>query len=123
MRYILCILLVLLTGCKDKELTPVGQTYRLIQADQPIEITLTFDKDGRFYGKAVNNYFGIYQINGQEITLNLQGQTMMAAPTSHMEFESNYLKSLRSIKNFELNEDVLILNGNQKYTFKQSNPN
>ena len=123
MRYVLCILFILLNGCKEKEFTPVGKTYRLIQSEQPIEISLTFDQDGRFYGKAVNKYFGVYQINGSEINLNLQGQTMIVGPSVHMAFEDNYFKSLRSIKTFKINDNILILNGNINYIFKLSDMN
>ena len=122
MRYLL-LFLMLLSGCKEKELTPVGKDYYLIQPESQMTITLKLDVDGRFYGKAINNYFGIYQINEKEISLNLQGQTMMAGPLPHMEFENDYFKSLRSIKTFELNNNTLILNGNQKYIFEQSNTN
>ncbi len=123
MRYVLCILFILLNGCKEKEFTPVGKTYRLIQSEQPVEISLTFDQDGRFYGKAVNNYFGVYQINGSEINLNLQGQTMTVGTSVHMAFEDNYFKSLRSIKTFKINDNILILNGNINYIFKLSDMN
>ena len=122
MRYILFILLVLLSGCKEKELTPVGQDYHLIQPEPPMVITLKLDADGRFYGKAVNNYFGVYEIKENNITFNLQGQTMMAGPLPQMEFEYDYFKALRTIQKFQLNEDQLILEGDRIYVFK-SNPN
>lgn len=122
MRYILCLLLMLLSGCKEKEVTPIGQDYHLVQPESPIAITLKLDTDGRFYGKAVNNYFGIYEIKDNNLTFNLQGQTMMAGPLPHMEFESNYLKALRTIQKFQLNKNQLILEGNRIYVF-ESNPN
>ncbi len=120
MRYVLCILLVLLSGCKEKELTPVGQDYHLIQPESPMILTLKLDSDGRFYGKAVNHYFGVYEINDNSISFNLQGQTMMAGPLPHMEFESDYFKSLRTIQKFKLNENQLILEGDHIYVFKSN---
>ena len=121
MRYLLLFLMIL-SGCKEKELTPVGQEYHLIQPESPIAITLKLDKDKRFYGKAINNYFGVYEIQDKKIQMNLQGQTMMAGPQSHMEFESIYFKSLRTIQKFKLNENQLILEGDQIYVF-ESNSN
>ena len=120
MRYILCLLLMLLSGCKEKELTPVGQDYHLIHPEAPITISLKLDTDGRFYGKAVNNYFGVYKIKDTNIAFDLQGQTMMAAPLPHMEFEYNYLKSLRNIQKFQLKENQLILEGDSTYIFKSN---
>ena len=119
MRYLL-LLLMLLSGCKEKELTPIGQDYHLIQPESPMPITLKLDPDGRFYGKAVNNYFGVYEIKDTHITFNLQGQTMMAGPLPHMEFESDYFKSLRTIQKFQLNENQLILEGDRIYVFKSN---
>lgn len=123
MRYVLLILLALLTGCKEKELTPVGSVYHLIQADQPVEVTLTFDKDGRFHGNIVNNYFGTYTIQNHHIRMDVKRQSMIMGPTAHLAFEANYLKALRSVKTFEISEDILILNGDQKFIFQTSNAN
>ena len=120
MRYILCLLLILLSGCKEKEFTPVGQDYHLIQPEAPITITLKLYPDGRFYGKAINNYFGVYKIKEKNITFNLQGQTMMAGPPPHMEFESDYFKALRTIQKFNLNENQLILEGDRIYVFESN---
>ena len=120
MRYVICFLLILLSGCKEKELTPVGQDYHLIHPESPITITLKLDSDGRFHGKAINNYFGTYKIKDTNISFDLQGQTMMAGPLPHMEFEYNYLKSLRNIQKFQLKENQLILEGDSTYIFKSN---
>lgn len=115
--------LLFLCACSPKAETPVGKDFVLTQPTQPMPITLTLDANGRFYGKAVNNYFGVYQINKNQIQMDLQGQTMMMGPMPHMQAEDNFFKSLREIKSFDFKNNQLILNANTPYTFKVSNTN
>lgn len=123
MKKIICILGLFLCACAPKAETPVGKNFVLIQPAQPMPITLTLDADGRFYGKAVNNYFGVYQINKNQIQMDLQGQTMMMGPIPQMQAEDDFFKSLREIKSFDFKNNQLILNANQPYTFEVSNTN
>lgn len=123
MKKIICILGLFLCACAPKAETPVGKNFVLIQPAQPMPITLTLDADGRFYGKAVNNYFGVYQINDNQIQMDLQGQTMMMGPIPQMQAEDDFFKSLREIKSFDFKNNQLILNANQPYTFEVSNTN
>lgn len=123
MKKFICILGLFLCACAPKAETPVGKNFVLIQPTQPMPITLTLDADGRFYGKAVNNYFGVYQINENQIQMDLQGQTMMMGPIPQMQAEDDFFKSLREIKSFDFKNNQLILNANQPYTFEVSNTN
>lgn len=123
MKKFICILGLFLCACAPKAETPVGKNFVLIQPAQPMPITLTLDADGRFYGKAVNNYFGVYQINNNQIQMDLQGQTMMMGPIPQMQAEDDFFKSLREIKSFDFKNNQLILNANQPYTFEVSNTN
>ncbi|MBP3687645.1 MAG: META domain-containing protein [Alphaproteobacteria bacterium] len=101
---------VALTACSETAQTPVGKTYALLPEKA---ITITFDaKEPRFYGQAVNNYFGEYKIDNKNITLNLQGSTMMAAPEPEMKKETDYFQNLGKIKTYTLNNKTLELKGN-----------
>ena len=123
MKKLILSFLLFLCACTPKAETPVGKVFRMIEPSQPMEITLSLEADGRFGGKAVNSYFGVYQINGHEIVLNLQGHTMMMAPPPQMEAENDYFKNLNEIKTFEFQNNRLILKGNQTYIFETSDTN
>ena len=98
-----------LTACSEAEQTVVGKTYSLLPEKN---ITLAFDaKENRFYGKAVNNYFGEYKIEKNNITLTLIGSTMMAAPEPEMKKEMEYFQNLGKIKTYTLSGKSLELNG------------
>lgn len=98
-----------LTACSKSEDTVVGKNYVLLPEKA---ITLTFDaKENRFYGQAVNNYFGEYKIDKNNITLTLIGSTMMAAPEEEMKKEMDYFQNLGKIKTYTLNGKNLELNG------------
>ena len=120
MKKFLFLVLFIITACSPQKKTIVGQDFHLIQPEPPMTITLKLDSDGRFYGKAINNYFGVYEIKEKNITFNLQGQTMMEGPLPHMEFESNYLKSLRTIQKYQLNKNQVILEGARIYVFESN---
>lgn len=101
--------LLTLTSCSKSEETIVGKTYTLLPEKA---ITLTFDaKENRFYGQAVNNYFGEYKIDKQNITLTLIGSTMMAAPEPEMKKETDYFRNLGKVKTYTLNGQSLELKG------------
>ncbi len=98
-----------LTACSEGEQNVVGKTYALLPEKA---ITLTFDaKENRFFGQAVNNYFGEYKLDKHNITLTLIGSTMMAAPEPEMKKETDYFQNLGKIKTYTLNGKSLELKG------------
>ena len=99
------ILFVLLAGCKEKELTPVGQEYRL--ADSEIPITLGFNPDGRFYGKAINDYWGQYHIYNNVISFSSITSTMKSGTKPQMRLERLYFDNLTNGHSFEIKEKEL----------------
>lgn len=105
MRYLWLILLTGLIGCKEKELTPVGQEYLLV--DSEIPITLGFNPDGRFYGKAVNNYWGQYHIYDHTISFSGITNTMKAGTKPQMQAERKYFDALTNGHSFEIKEGEL----------------
>ena len=101
------ILLLFLSACKP-EPTLKGQEFVLRQPD--MEITLSFDAhENRYFGKAVNNYFGTYQMNGNTISFGPTASTMMMGPEEDMELEAHYFDNLSQVQNYTLTPDTLTL--------------
>ena len=84
-------------------------------------ITLIFEEtENKFYGKAVNNYFGIYTLDGDNLRLELQGSTMMMGEPQKMEQETKYFNNLNEITSYSLDANTLILKGrNLELTFEK----
>ena len=71
-------------------------------------VTIIFNEDGTFAGKGpVNNYFGNYVQNGESLTLEQVGATMMFGP--NMEAEDAYFESLKTVAGFTLTDAGLTL--------------
>ena len=71
-------------------------------------VTIIFNEDGTFAGKGpVNNYFGNYVQNGESLTLEQVGATMMAGP--NLEAEDAYFESLKNVAGFTLTDAGLTL--------------
>ena len=71
-------------------------------------VTIIFNEDGTFAGKGpVNNYFGNYVQNGESLTLEQVGATMMFGP--NMEAEDAYFASLKTVAGFTLTDAGLTL--------------
>ena len=105
MKYLFLILLAGLVGCKEKPVTPVGQEYLLV--DSKIPITLGFNPDGRFYGKAINNYWGQYHIYGHTISFSGITNTMKSGTKPQMQAERAYFENLTNGHTFEIKEESL----------------
>ena len=112
-------LMLSLAGCTATSTPSIkGNEYGLNNAN----ITLAFDKnENKFYGKAVNNYFGVYTLNGANIKLELQGSTMMMGTPEEMTKETKYFNDLNKVTTYTLNDNSLILKGdNIELTFTKS---
>lgn len=109
MKKILSALLVTLTvtACSKSEGTITGKTYALLPEKT---ITITFDEN-RFFGKALNNYFGEYKIEQNNLNLTVIGSTMMAGPEEEMKKETEYFQSLGKVKSYTLKNKTLELTG------------
>ena len=114
------ILMLALIGCAVASSTASikGKEYTLNNTD----ITLIFDKnDNKFYGKAVNNYFGVYTQKGSNIKLELQGSTMMMGEPQKMEQETKYFNNLNQVATYSINGNNLTLKGdNVELTFTEN---
>ena len=104
---------LLFAACSSQEQNSfVGKEYKLTQAPNNAEITLGFDgKENRYSGKsAVNNYFGAYTLEGENLSFGPAGATMMAGPEPLMKAEQEYLQFLADVKSYKLEGKKLILN-------------
>lgn len=111
MKKILLSIIVMsgLLACSQSKESLNGKTFALLPEKN---ITISFDeKEPRFYGQAVNNYFGTYKAEKNAITLNLQGSTMMAAPEAEMQKEQDYFAQLPKVKTYTLHNKTLELKG------------
>ncbi|MDR2902099.1 MAG: META domain-containing protein [Lactobacillales bacterium] len=84
-----------------------GNEYQLQNSD----ITLSFSKESdRFFGRAVNRYFGTYKTDDDgKITLSAVGATMMAGSEEAMKEEQTYFLDLAMVKSYALADDKLTL--------------
>lgn len=116
---------LMFTACTAKTSDSfVGKEYKLVNAPNNAEITLGFDgKENRFFGKAaINNYFGSYTLDGNNVTFGPAGSTMMAGPEELMKAESAYLQFLPEVKTYKLEGKKLTLtNGkNEELIFAET---
>lgn len=114
--------LIVVVGCTSKT-TPdfKGKEYQLLQAQNNAVITLGFAEDEpRYFGKIVNNYFGAYEVKGDEIKFAPAASTMMMGPEAEMEAEQNFLQILPRIVKYRFSGTTLVLttNNGQELAFK-----
>ena len=94
-------------GCQEKNPTPVGQEFQLVDSEVPMSVTLGFNPDGRFYGKAVNNYWGKYHIYNNTISFSGVTSTMKSGSRPQMRAEKIYFEHLTNGHTFEIKEENL----------------
>ncbi len=104
---------LMLAACsKDPAAEIKGNDYVLLNAPEGMEISLSFDAEApKFYGQAVNRYFGGYEINGGKIKFSAIGSTMMAAPEPMMKAETEYFQNLGKVENISFDNGDLVLSG------------
>ncbi len=109
MKKIWALLMVMFLAACSKP-TFKGYEYVLSPTADNMAITLAFsEKDNRFYGKAVNNYFGTYEATGNQIKLNQVGATMMMGAPEEMAAERNYLTQLSEVRTYRIADNYLTL--------------
>ncbi len=115
-------LMVGVCACDGQAVDIRGNQYELTTAPANGQITLTFsDTDNRYFGKAVNNYFGTYEIKGDKLILSAPASTMMMGPQDLMQAETQYFQDLHAVDSFQAKGKELIIkltNGKQ-LTFKK----
>lgn len=87
-----------------------GNDYVLSTSPENMPISITFSADkNQFYGKAVNNYFGTYMLNGNQITLSQIGSTRMMGTPAEMAVEDTYFKELSYVRSYRIADNYLVL--------------
>lgn len=112
-----------LGACAKEPATITESEYRLNGTPEDITITLGFKPaEKRFYGKVVNSYFGGYTVDGNRITFNGVGSTMMMGPKEAMEAEQAYFQALQTVTAFKKDGKRLILTTDkgEEMTFQES---
>lgn len=106
-KLIFGILLLFLTACRpDPKLE--GHTY--ILQDSSLPISLSFDTYGhRYFGQAVNKYFGTYTATQNQIRFSTPQSSMLSGDEDDMQAEDIYLTNLPRTTAYELTEDTLSL--------------
>lgn len=105
--FIILGLSALLCACKPEPILP-GSSYVLRQST--LNITLSFDAHGdRYFGQAVNRYYGTYRIQGGAISFGSPYSNMMPSDEEDMVAEEAYLTDLTQAKTYRLTDDTLVL--------------
>ncbi|MFC1980180.1 YbaY family lipoprotein [Chloroflexota bacterium] len=89
-----------------------GEGGNLEPLIEDTEITIEFKgSEGQFSGSAgCNNYFGGYEINKNELTINPPiGSTIMACPEPIMNQEQEYFKLLETTETFKMDNGKLTI--------------
>lgn len=91
-----------------------GSSWKLVflgkdQAIDVASITASFSEDQISGSAGCNSYFGSYQVQGDQITFDQMGSTLMfcADPEGVMDQEQNFLASLSETHTFELENGQL----------------
>lgn len=102
-----------LIGCSSLRKLPnqdfLGKSYSLASSSKDYKISIEFAEDNFFGYSGVNNYFGKYQVQGNNLKFSAIGSTMMSGPTKAMNAEINYLDNLSKVNSFNFENDQLIL--------------
>ncbi len=117
-----CAVAACLAGCGPTDKL-AGNAYQLTEPAAVMPIVLAFAPDeNRFYGQAVNNYFGTYTIDGQNIAFSPVGTTMMMGAPDEMAAERTYLQSLPDVTTYRQTGNTLTLTkkDGQTLTFQKT---
>ena len=101
------IALLSLSACQSNPYALDNAVYYYQLNGTPISISFD-DKEHRFSGKVVNNYFGTYEQNEGAVTLHPLGATMMMGPENAMRAEQEWMQVLLNVKTIQQTEQGLI---------------
>lgn len=121
--YTLILALLFTTACQQENFK--GNEYLLTDNTTDTPVTIGFDKnENRFFGKAVNNYFGSYQLEGSKISFSQVGSTMMMGSPEGMALEQSYFKELSDVDSYQEkgNTLTLILKNGKRLSFEKTGP-
>ena len=106
-RLILFLMLFCLTACRQ-EPNLTDQTYEMI-TPSGLVVSLRFDpNENRYFGKAVNHYFGTYQLSDKSLSFGATGSTMMMGLPDQMADEAAYFDQLSRVHSYQLTPESVI---------------
>lgn len=110
-----------LSGCFEPQ-GLVGNEYQMVYSnDQFFPISIGFRRDESFYSNTINNIEGIYNINGNKITMQVTNKTNLVPDIQFVGIEENYIRSLPKVTGYQLTTDgmQLMTYDNQVLTFRR----
>ncbi len=113
--------LLFLTGCFESQ-GLVGSEYTLVyNSEQFYPISVGFRKDESFYSNTINKIQGIYNINGDKLTMQVTDKTNLVPDIQFVAIENNFLRTLPKVVSYNLTEDGMQLRtyDNQVLTFRR----
>lgn len=114
---------LLMAGCSaESDGSFKGKTYKLTYAENGADITLGFSPtENKYHGRIVNNYFGAYTLEGDNIKFGPAGATMMMGPQKLMAAEHNYFQTLPKVKTFKVHGKrlTLVTENGEKLVFEE----
>ncbi|MDD4556411.1 MAG: META domain-containing protein [Alphaproteobacteria bacterium] len=115
MKKILAVFLMLfaVSACKEDKVEGAafkGHEYKVVNALNDSDLRISFDdSEDRYFGKIINNYNGVYKVDGENITFGPAMSTMMAGDPEMMKIEYEFLKFLPAVKKYRIEEGFLVL--------------
>ena len=97
----------LLSACQNNSHSLNGKAFQLQIDETPVLIAFD-ENENRYFGKIVNNYFGNYTKNGQQISFQPAGATMMMGPEKSMKAEQKWFETLPQITSYSQTKNSLI---------------
>ena len=123
MRAFITFLFLFLVACKP-EVSVKGREYTMM-TESGLTITLSFDTHtDRYFGKAINRYFGKYQVSHSKMMFTPPASTMKMGPEEYMADEEKYFDQLSQVKSYRITDSDLILDlsdGSTLYFTEQKN--
>lgn len=104
--------LLVLTGCLGQK-GLVGSEYQVVSGTKFLNIIIGFRDNGKFYSNSINALEGVYQVQGDKLTLAVQKRTHLAAQeafsSEYMGIEKKYISMLPKISSYKIEGKKLTL--------------
>lgn len=101
--------ILMIVSCGKSSESLRGKSF-VTETANGTKITLNFDAtENRISGKVVNNFFGPYEIDGNNIKFGMIGSTMMMGPEDAMKAEYEFFQVLSKVDSYSVEGKKLFL--------------
>ncbi len=108
---LICVAAIGLNGCFYVSDDFSGKGFRMEEGDVFPPALLSFcPREKRFFTQVVNNGFGTYEVDGQNVKFTLIGSTMMMGEPENMARERRLTEALPKVTSYTLSDKTLTLN-------------